>query len=315
MYSDVAYLILFLLCQDTKGIYANMEDDFSNISIQSEEIIRSTLVYLEKLKLILPIKSDDNQRGAYVAQYEISHSYILEILLAICNYKLDINICNNIMFYNREYQIKRNEYTIGKEFPKEKISKIREDYIKKDRFLFFPLYFMLLLIIIINVKNIWYYESSDYINMYKRMILTNITVTVSTYYIFNYYHYFMRIFGHKYWIGIVVTMSSVILSYLVPNYWSIGYGVAISVTGLNMLAISKNIRMSEKTFFKHRFTNFFIIGIIVIVLSLYYERYTHGEMNIAWPFFILYIGYMLLGIIAHINKLYLLALLGKALYK
>lgn len=136
-YSDVAYLILFLLCQDSKGTYANMEEDFANISIQSEEIIRSTLKYLEGLQLILPIKSDNNRRGgAYIAQYEMSHSYVLDILLTLCNSKLDISIRNNIMYCNRECQIKRNEYSAQKEFHKGGIRKKRKNYLNKKNFYF-----------------------------------------------------------------------------------------------------------------------------------------------------------------------------------
>lgn len=174
---------------------------------------------------------------------------------------------------------------------------------------------MLLLIIGLNIISIWSSNSSDYKNTCWRIFFTNITVTVSTYYIFNYYYYFMRIFGYKYWIGVAVAMGSVISSYLFPNYWATGYGGAIFITGIIMLCVSFETRISEKAFFKDRSRNYIIIGGIIIVLSCYYYRYTGGDMKLAAPFYLLYFVYMLLGIMGHINKPYILALLGKVLYK
>lgn len=317
IHSDVAYIILFLLCQDTKGIYANEIDDFANITIQSDDVVKSTVEYLEGIQLILPIKSDNNQRGMYISQYEIVHSYIQDILLSLCNNKLDIGLRNNIMFYSREYQIKRNESSIQEDnLRKEEISGKREEYIKNEKFLFGSLSVMLIIITILNIYyGISCVNSSDYVNKCVMMFFTNITVTVSTYYIFNYYHYFMRVFGNKYRIGVVVAMISVVLSYVIPNYWAIGYGSAILVTGIIMHAVTSNTRISEKSFFDDRCRNFIIIGAIVIVLSCFYELYTHGEMWLGWPCYILYSGYMLLGIMGHINRPYILALLGKVLYK
>lgn len=314
-YSEVAYLILFLLCQDTKGIYANMYDDFGNISMQTNDVLELTVDYLEELKLILPIKSDNNQRGKYVSQYEIAHSYIQDILLTLCNNKLDIGIRNNIMFYNREYQIKRNEYSVQEEYPKKKISEKRDKYIKRGKYLFVSLSIML---IIITLWNIYYKNCllnlSDYANKSFVMIFTNIAATVSTYYIFNYYHYFMRVFGYKYWPGVGVAMIAVVLSYAFPNYWAMGYGVAILVTGGVMYWVACDTRISEKSFFVTRCRNFVGIGIIVIVISYFYRDYTHGEMFLGWPCYVLYSGYMLLGTMGHINRPYILALLGKVLY-
>lgn len=317
MFSDSAYLILFLLCQDTKGIYANMKHDFKNISMQSDEIINITLQYLEEIQLIFPIKSDDNQRNSGISQYEISHDYILDILLTLCNSKLDIGIRNNIIFYNREYQNKRNEYSIQKRSPKiEYINKQREKYVSnKDRCLYALLWFMLLIIIGINCYNIWLNPPLDTKSIYLMLLYTNITSTVSTYYIFNYYHYFMKIFGYKYWIGVIFAMFSVIISYLYADYWAIGYGCEIFIIGVIMLDVAHKTRISEKSFFRDRFRNFCVIGLIVFVLSLYFRSYTHGDMALAWPCYFLYAGYMLLGIMGHINRPYILSMLGKVLYK
>lgn len=317
IYSDSAYLILFLLCQDTKGIYANMNKDFKNVSLQSDEIINIVLKYLKEIQLILPIKSDDNLRSSSISQYEISHEYILDILLTLCNNKLDTGIRNNITFYNREYQIKRNEYSIQEAHPKmDLIEKQCEKYIdNKNEFLHLLLWIMLLFIIGINSYYLWFYQPLDYKSTYLRLFYTNITTTVSTYYIFNYYHHFMKIFDYRYWIGVIMAMVSVIISYLCADYWAIGYGCEIFIVGIIMSNVAKKTRYSEKTFFMDRYRNFCAIGGIVIVLSLYYHLYTNGNMILAWPCYFLYAAYMLLGIIGHINKPYILSMLGKVLYK
>lgn len=317
IYSDSAYLILFLLCQDTKGIYANMNNDFKNVSMQSDKIINKVLEYLEEIQLILPIKSDGNRRSKSISQYEISHDYILDTLLTLCNNKLDIGIRNNITFYNRKYQIKRNEYSIQRTSAKmDLLNKQREKYINsKDRGLYLSLLIMLLFIIGINSYILWCCQLHDHQSTYLRLFYTNITTTVSTYYIFNYYHHFMKIFGYRYWIGIILAMVSVIISYLCADYWAIGYGCEIFVVGIIMSNVAKKTQYSEKSFFKDRCRNFCAIGAIVVILSCFYPLYINGNMKWAGPFYFLYAIYMLLGIISHINKPYILSILGKVLYK
>lgn len=316
-YSDSAYLILFLLCQDKKGIYANMNNDFKNITMQTDKIVDTVLEYLEGIQLISLIKSDDNIRGNYTSQYEISHDYILDILLTLCNNKLDIGVRNNITFYNREYQVKRNEYSIQKMPTKmELINSQREKYINdKNKGLHLLLIIMLGFIISINGYNLWCCQYIDYKSIYLRLLFTNITSTVSTYYIFNYYHHFMKIFRYKYWIGVILAMVSVIISYLSADYWAIGYGFEIFIVGIIMWHIAKKTRYSEKSFFQDRCRNFCVIGMIVIILSFGYHLYTNGNMLLAGSFYLLYASYMLLGIIGHINKPYILSMLGKVLYK
>lgn len=315
IYSDSAYLILFLLCQDTKGIYANMNNDFKNVSMQSDKTINKVLEYLEEIQLILPIKSDGNRRSKSISQYEISHDYILDTLLTLCNNKLDIGIRNNITFYNRKYQIKRNEYSIQRTSAKmDLLNKQREKYINsKDRGLYLSLLIMLLFIIGENSYILWCCQLHNQ-STYLRLFYTNITTTVSTYYIFNYYHYFMKIFGYKYWIGIILAMVSVIISYLCADYWAIGYGCEIFVVGIIMSNVAKKTQYSEKSFFKDRCRNFCAIGAIVVILSCFYPLYINGNMKWAGPFYFLYAIYMLLGIISHINKPYILSILGKVLY-
>ncbi len=316
-YSDSAYLILFLLCQDSKRVYANMNNDFKNITMQSDKIVDTVLEYLEGIQLISPIKSDDNIRGNYTSQYEISHDYILDIVLTLCNDKLDIGVRNNITFYNRNYQIKRNEYSIQKTPSKmEALNNQREKYINnKDRGLHLLLWIMLAFIIAINSYNLWGCQPLDSQNTYFRLLFTNITSTVSTYYIFNYYHHFMKIFGYRYWIGVILAMASVIVSYLCADLWAIGYGFEIFIVGIIMLDIARKTRYFEKSFFHDRFRNFCAIGFVVVVLSYFYPQYTNGNMLLAAPLYFLYASYMLLGIIGHINKPYILSMLGKVLYK
>lgn len=315
-YSKVAYLILFLLCQDTKGIYANTTDDFKNITMESQEVINATIEYIKKLQLVVAVKSHDNIRASDVAQYEISHDYIREVVFNVCNSKLDASVQNNIIFYNREYQVERSEYSSINQPKKIKevsnrLNKYMED---KGGWLYAMLVLMFVVVAGTNIYYLNIYSQSDYYSNCVRIFLTNITTTASMYYIFNYYYYFMRIFGHKYWIGVIMAMLAVVISYLCEDYWAIGYGIEIFLVGIIMFRISKRVRTEEENFFKDRCRNFCVIGIIVILLGGFYSLYSQNDMGLAWPFYMLYVVYMFLGSISHINKKYIFSLLGKVLY-
>lgn len=88
-------------------------------------------------------------------------------------------------------------------------------------------------------------------------------------------------------------------------------GLEIFFVGINMNFISKRARESEKLFFNKRMMTFCAIGIMTMILGLSYNTYTKGSNILKIPLFILYIGYMLMGVWGHINHNYILMILGK----
>lgn len=316
LYKDLAYLILYLMCQDKKGLYISQMADFQNISMQSQSDIEATLEFLCDQNLIKRVQTSEGIRALATEKYEISHDYVLDLLDNLCKNKIDSNIRSNIEFYNKNYQIKRNEYKVEKESSKEVINRKYKSFLdyKSKIYVDVLLYAMVIAISVINC-----YVLSSLLEVSNKkdscLILAaiNIMVGESIYYIYNYYYQFMRIFGVRYIISIIVGTVCCLLAYLNTNYWAICLGTEIVLMGVLMLFINIKVRKPEKKFFITRFGTFSAIGAITLILGYYFPVYANGKIKQAIPLFFLYGGYMFLGIWGHINKTYILALIGKTL--
>ena len=316
LYMDLAYYILYLMCRDNMGIYINQVMDFQNISMQSLSRIENTLQFLQKQKLIKKVQADENVRYLPTEEYEISHDYLMELLDTLCISKLDANIRNNIEFYNKNYQEKRNKkqkkHEIEEESYVEKINKRYYSFLKSKSksYINVLLYIMMIGICLLNGYNLTINAESN-----SCLILAGINIVVgeSIYYIYNYYYQFMRIFGSRYIISILFGTLCCWLAYIFIDYWALCLGAEILLMGVLMIFVNSRVRKSEKKFFFTRFLTFTGIGIITIILGVCFRYYVGGNIRLALPLFILYGIYMILGIIGHINRVYILALIGKTL--
>lgn len=312
VYKDLAYNILYLMCQDKKGLYINRIADFQNVSMQSSENIKNTIQFLNNQKLIKKVKTSENIRPMETEEYEISHDYLLDLLENLCINKIDANIRNNIEFYNKNYQTKRDEYKAEKEFCKEKINDKYYNFFQPKSKIYVN---VLLYVMIIGVSLLNSYILMENMESSSCLILAGVNIMVgeSIYYIYNYYYQFMRIFGLSYIISILFGMVCCWSAYIFTDYWALCLGAEILLMGTLMLFVNRKVRKSERKFFLTRFQTFTAIGIITIVLGVCFPLYVNGKIMLALPLFILYGGYMILGIIGHINKTYILALMGKTL--
>lgn len=144
------------------------------------------------------------------------------------------------------------------------------------------------------------------------IIFLDIVVGLSIYYIYNYYYRFLIVFGKKYMIVNIVGGIVSALVFIFVQQWAFFLGIEITFLGINMYRISKQVRKSEQHFFVKRVQTFCAIGIITMLLGIFFSSYTKGNVFLMIPLFILYSGYMLMGNLGHINKNYILMILGKA---
>lgn len=316
VYHDLAYIILYLMCQDKKGMYINQITDFQNISMYTKDIIIKALDFLLHQKLLNKVQTSEGIRSQATEKYEISHDYLLDLLEKLCVNKVDASVRSNIDFYNKNYQIKRNEWIKYNESSKAKINKKYIYFMenKSKSYVTVLLYLMIISISLLNCKTlILLLQENNRNNSCLILAAINVMVGESIYYIYNYYFQFLRIFGMRYIISIIFGILSCLLAYINLSYWAVCLGAEITLMGVLMLFININVRKSEKKFFLTRFGTFFAIGVITLILGYYFPIYSDGKMRQALPLFLLYGGYMFLGIWGHINKTYILALIGKTL--
>ena len=313
-YSEIAYIILYLLCQDHKGRYINDIKDFQNVTMESETILFEIIDFLCKQGWIKKLKDNENKRTELTEHYEISHDYFMFLFDKLCLENVSSDIRNNVEYYNINCQNKRGlveeRYSL-----KTNTNKICKDFleINNKKYLNLGLYVMLIAIFCGNI-HILLKNSQDF-HVYWMLAAIDLVVGESIFYVYNYYYHFISIFKTRYSIGVYVGIISCILPFFLMEYWAVSLGVEISVVGSIMGFISKNIRKEERGFFKTRCYVFIGIGLVVIVLGLFFPIYTQEKILLACPLFVLYGVYMFMGILGHINKNYILAIVGKALYK
>lgn len=313
-YSEIAYIILYLLCQDHKGRYINDIKDFQNVTMESETILFEIIDFLCKQGWIKKLKDNENKRTELTEHYEISHDYFMFLFDKLCLENVSSDIRNNVEYYNINCQNKRGlveeRYSL-----KTNTNKICKDFleINNKKYLNLGLYVMLISIFCGNI-HILLKNSQDF-HVYWMLAAIDLVVGESIFYVYNYYYHFISIFKTRYSIGVYVGIISCILPFFLMEYWAVSLGVEISVVGSIMGFISKNIRKEERGFFKTRCYVFIGIGLVVIVLGLFFPIYTQEKILLACPLFVLYGVYMFMGILGHINKNYILAIVGKALYK
>lgn len=98
------------------------------------------------------------------------------------------------------------------------------------------------------------------------------------------------------------------------NLLVVSLGFEVCVVSIIMGRIARNVREDSKPFFRARCYIFFGIGVIIFILGFFFPLYTQNKVLLACPLFALYGLYMFMGILNHINKDYILAIVGKTLY-
>lgn len=241
--------------------------------------------------------------------------------MTLCTKKISTEIRGNIENYQETYQKKRfeDEEIVDSQYYRNLYCINRTKIVDK-------MLQILLLVLILENMICWLLKPYDlgYIRFnvigfnlecfttnYFILIFLNIAIGLSMYYIYNYYCRFMIVFERRFivvpLVGGVVSILAIAFNYI----WAFFLGLEIFFVGINMNFISKRARESEKLFFNKRMMTFCAIGIMTMILGLSYNTYTKGSNILKIPLFLLYIGYMLMGVWGHINHNYILMILGK----
>ncbi len=312
-FSEIAYVILYLLCQDHKGHYINEMKDFQNIAIEHENKVRETVRFLRKQGWIKKVKDNENERSELTEHYEIFHDYFIQLFEKLCMEQIEPDIRNNVKYYNVNCQVHRgkvDENTSWKKYTNKVCQRFLE--VKNKNYLDIGLYFMMFIIMSANLRTLT--NKVDGEQTYWMHVAINLMVGESIYYMYNYYYHFLCIYKWRYIIGVIVGMISCMIPFVFMDYWAISLGIEICVVGIVMGCICCNIREEEKTFFRTRCGVFSGIGFIVVLLGVAFPIYTQDSIKLALPLFALYGIYMLMGIVNHINRSYIHAIVGKTLY-
>lgn len=312
-YSSIAYMILYLLCQDQKNQYINEMIDFQNVTIEPEWKVRETVDFLKKHNWIKKVKENENVRSELTEQYELSHDYFYELFNRLCTERIDSELRNNAKYYSANCQRLRKE----KEEPdswKSYTNKMCLNFMNVHNKRWYNIILYIMEFCIIGFNAYILAKNSENRDICWKLILIDIVVGESVYYMYNYYYSFLSIYQNHYIIGAIIGCVSCILPFTLMDYWAVSLGIEICVVGIIMGFLWCRVRDREKPFFKARLFNFLFIGFIVALLGFFYKYYTNGNIILALPLFGLYGGYMLMGIINHINRDYMFAIVGKVLY-
>ncbi len=309
-YSKVAYIIMYLLCQDHNGQYINDMKDFQNVILESEDRIYETVNYLREQKWIKKVKENEEVRSEFTENYEISHDYFMMLFEKICMKQIESDIRNNIKYYSVNCQNDRRNIEEGgtwKTYTYNLCKKFIEPLNKV--YLNIGLYIMMIFIVFGNI-----YTLVKEPQAYWMLAAINLMVGESVFYVYNYYYNFISIYKIRYIIGVIIGAISCILPYAIMNYWAVSLGFEVCVVGIIMGGITCNVREDSKPFFRARCYIFLGIGVIIFILGFFFPIYTQDKPLLACPLFALYGLYMFMGILNHINKDYILAIVGKTLY-
>lgn len=84
IYSDIAYMLLYLLCQDSKAQYINDRRDFQNVTLEQDSIIENTVQFLYEHEWIKKVKDNEQKRKGQIDHFEISHDYFIKQFDKLC---------------------------------------------------------------------------------------------------------------------------------------------------------------------------------------------------------------------------------------
>ena len=228
-FSEIAYVILYLLCQDHKGQYINEFKDFQNIAIESETKVTKTVKFLREQGWIKKVKDNENKRSELTEHYEISHDYFMKLFEKLCMEQIEPNIRNNVKYYNVNCQDYRGSKVGERGTWKIYINKVCQSFLKtkNKNYLNIGLYLMMSFIMFANLHIL---TQSSYENQtYWMLVAINLMVGESIYYVYNYYYHFLSIYKWHYFIGFFIGTISCIMSFVFMNYWAISLGIEVCV--------------------------------------------------------------------------------------
>lgn len=312
-YSEIAYMILYLLSLDYNGEYTNAVKDFENICIQDEYIIQKVLKFLVEHKWIKKVKDSSNVQSR-IEPYEISHDYMHDMFEKLCRNKLSSDIRNNIDYYHINCQLQRN--TEDKEDSlKSYTNTICRNFLNSKSRKFTNIWLCCTAILILVINEVTLNRISSKKDDQCLMLLAlDIIVGLSIYYVYNYYYYFITVYNWRYLFGILLATPAITFSFLCQDYWASTLGGEVFVIGLIVWMISRNVRDAEKKFFSDKAFVFCAIGIVIVVLSPFFKIFTNGNVFLAVPLFFIYFIYILMAIKIHINRTHIMEIMGKVLY-
>jgi len=312
--SETAYLILFLLCLDHKGQYMNTIKDFQNICIRPADSISSVMEFLFEQKWVKKVKENENVRTDWTEPCEIAHDYLQALFDRLCREHIPAGIRSNIEYYNENCQIQREsqEKTDSWRFY---TNKVCQRFLEPKSKIYTTAWLVFAACFLTGITG-YQLIGLEMAGDGRCFILAalNYMVGVSVYYMYNYYYYFLTIFYWRYFLGLLLAVPVIIFPFLYTDYWAVSLGIEIIVVGSIMGLISFRVRQAEKEFFKARCFIFCAIGFLVVFLGRLFKNFTQGHLVLALPLFALYSIYITMTVIVHINRPYILEIVGRVLY-
>lgn len=301
---EIGYALLYLMCKDQKSENANMLSDFKNITFHKKKEIEETITELMEFGLVKPCVDHKNRIHEEEAEYEIAHDFLIDRILTICNETMPTEVMGNIEYYSLNCQRRRDEEKSGYVSN----TKYYDKFINKKS-IFITNIFLYIFLAVLFVANLSYmFDFQNIDRDIKIICLITLNVGLSIYYIYNYYYWFMRVFKYS----VLILLSGIGLTiavYMNPALWAIFLGFEVFLIAIAMIFLCRQVRESEKGFFRTRISTIGGIGLVVILLGIAYRYCSQKEIQIC--LLLLYSAYISLGIGGHINQKYIYTLLGK----
>ncbi len=315
-YSKTAYIILFLLCLDRKGRFVNSMDDFQNITIQSDSIVQEVVKFLLDQNWIKAVKENKDICGVWINQYEISHDYLQSLFEKVCREQVASEIRSNIEYYNENCQVQRDSADVGTMNSwKVYTHKVCKRFLDSKNKIYTNIWLVFVTLFTMGISAyILMKIPAERDNKCITLAMLNFEIGTSIYYMYNYYYHFLTIFNWRYFGGIFLAAPVIMFPFIYMDYWAVSLGIEIIVVGIIMGIISLRVRLAEKSFFRTRFLIFCVIGFIVTFLGFSFKTLTRGNIRLTAIFYLLYGGYIIMSVGTHINRNYLLEIVGKVLY-
>ena len=321
-----AMVILYALsnCGYSEGLTIS---DFKNISFAPVDTIKQILKIFEEQKIIKRIYDELPEETPYA----IVHDYLIRYLESYCRRKLSEQVSTNIRDYcemNNQYKINMKSRTQAERKVQAEnlpLSYYYENSVQKKQTSNFIVFCMILLGTAITTVSLWNeikgYGLSLFYNIeFEWNHLTHaiiiLAVGCAIFYVYHYLQYFAKIFFSKkfrleWWIcGFLIAggMTVITLSLIFNAMWAAWIATGWSIIGILHMFLSTKDFPNENSSNRLRSEGwlYLVVAIVIIILNLSVIL-LEGNM---YPYYAIFIVFLLLTIRQHINTDYMLAKTG-----
>ncbi len=305
--------VLFALSLHKDDFECLKKKDFKLITFKDEQIIRNVIKLFVKKKLIKRMTKKSQEDSS---QFKIMHEYIAEKIAVYCNTFLNPSIAASIRhFYVNKFPDEDSNSETNNKKPAEyycNLEKKYTDYNENSRAPVVLLVFCIAvfcaasLVFCINQINS---KAIDLFTFYY-IIMLNLLCGLSFYYMYNYCVYFLMAYSKKFISVMIIDLILVVLLFLYPDYWVFCFATAIILVAISRGIIQKNIGRKTKEAFNKNFGTFLGVGLLGIVMGLWYLLLP-GKTDAFILLSFIYLVFIVLATTIHISQEYLLFAVGK----